>query len=59
MEYIHRNFTFETLNLHHEKSTLEKIVPQGLIWNTEILNYHYDVKVLYFTKKAVLEIGCT
>ena len=29
------NFTFETLNLHARESTLEKIVPQGLIWNTE------------------------
>ena len=28
-------FTFEALNLHREKSTLEKIVPQGLIRNTE------------------------
>ena len=30
------NFIFEALNLHREKSTLEKIVPpQGLIRNTE------------------------
>ena len=28
------NFTFETLNLHARESTLEKIVPQGLIRNT-------------------------
>ena len=35
--YICGNFTFEALNLHHEKSTLEKIVPQGLIRNTEYI----------------------
>ena len=29
--------TFETLNLHVRESTLEKIVPTGLIWNT-VLN---------------------
>ena len=29
------NFTFETLNLHVRKSTLEKIVPQGLMRKTE------------------------
>ena len=35
-KYICGNFTFEELNLHREKSTLEKIVPpQGLIRNTE------------------------
>ena len=28
-------FTFEKLNLHVRESTLEKIVPQGLIRNTE------------------------
>ena len=33
---VHLNFTFKALNLHREKSTLEKIVPQGLIWNTEL-----------------------
>ena len=35
LKYICGNFTFEALNLHREKSTLEKIVPQGLIQNTE------------------------
>ena len=35
LKYICGNFTFEALNLHREKSTLEKIVPQGLIRNTE------------------------
>ena len=34
LEYIFGNFSFEALNLHREKSTLEKIVPQGLILNT-------------------------
>ena len=34
LKYICGNFTFEALNLHREKSTLEKIVPQGLIRNT-------------------------
>ena len=29
------NFTFETLNLHVRESTLEKIVPQGLMRKTE------------------------
>ena len=29
------NLTFEALNLHLEKSTLEKIVTQGLIRNTK------------------------
>ena len=28
-------FTFETLNLHGRESTLEKIVPQGLMRKTE------------------------
>ena len=36
LKYICGNFTFEALNLHHEKSTLEKIVPQGLIRNTNL-----------------------
>ena len=27
LKYIYGNFTFEALNLHREKSTLEKIVP--------------------------------
>ena len=35
LKYICGNFTFEALNLHHEKSTLEKIVPLGLIRNTD------------------------
>ena len=35
LKYICGNFTFEALNLHREKSTLEKIVPQGLIRNLE------------------------
>ena len=33
--YICGNFTYETLNLHARESTLEKIVPQCLIRNTE------------------------
>ena len=37
LKYICGNFTFEALNLHREKSTLEKIVPQGLIRNKEYL----------------------
>ena len=35
LNYICGNFTFETLNLHARESTLEKIVPQSLIRNTE------------------------
>ena len=35
LKYICGNITFEALNLHREKTTLEKIVPQGLIRNTE------------------------
>ena len=35
LKYICGNFTFEALNLHREKSTLEKIVPLGLIRNTD------------------------
>ena len=35
LNYICGNFTFETLNLHARESTLEKIVPQGLIRNTD------------------------
>ena len=34
-------FTFEALNLHREKSTLEKIVPQGLIRNTGSHSVHW------------------
>ena len=34
LKYICGNFTFEAPNLHREKSTLEKIVPLGLIRNT-------------------------
>ena len=34
LNYICGNFTFESLNLHRETFTLEKIVPQGLIRNT-------------------------
>ena len=41
LKYICGNFTFEALNLHREKSTLEKIVPQGLIRNTEL---HVDLE---------------
>ena len=41
LNYICGNFTFEALNLHREKSTLEKIVPQGLIRNTELQTYKY------------------
>ena len=33
LNYICGNFTFESLNLHRETFTLEKIVPQGLIRN--------------------------
>ena len=43
-DYICGNFTFETLNLHARESTLVKIVPQGLIRNTEVI-----VKIYYFT----------
>ena len=39
LKYICGNFTFEALNLHREKSTLEKIVPQCLIPNMELLKY--------------------
>ena len=35
LNYICGNFTFESLNLHRETFSLEKIVPQGLIRNTE------------------------
>ena len=35
LNYICGNFTFESLNLHRETFTLEKIVPQGLIRNTD------------------------
>ena len=39
-KYMCGNFIFEALNLHREKSTLEKIVPpQGLIRNTEYKIY--------------------
>ena len=34
LNYICGNLTFESLNLHRETFTLEKIVPQGLIRNT-------------------------
>ena len=34
LNYICGNFIFESLNLHRETFTLEKIVPQGLIRNT-------------------------
>ena len=37
--YWQKYFTFETLNLHVRESTLEKIVPQGLIRNTEMRDW--------------------
>ena len=43
LKYICGNFTFEALNLHREKSTLEKIVPQGLIRNTESLLFFHKI----------------
>ena len=39
VNYICGNFTFETLNLHVRESTLEKIVPQGLIQNTNVWSH--------------------
>ena len=38
LKYIYGNFTIEALNLHREKSTLEKIVPQGLVRNETLLS---------------------
>ena len=35
LKYICGNFIFEALSLHLEKSTLEKIMPLGLIRNTD------------------------
>ena len=40
---------FEALNLHHEKSTLEKIVLQGLIWNTNTQCFYEEKWTACFT----------
>ena len=65
LKYICGNFTFEALNLHREKSTLEKIVPQGLIRNTEygsvfLWKYQFTANcelTLFFLKQNAFKLN--
>ena len=61
LKHICGNFTFEplnpALNLHREKFTLEKIVPQGLIGNTESKEWVFWVNSQYANAVYEQRIG--